>query len=439
MVPETRYAQVRDRMVAYQVVGSGPIDVLVINPANLPVDLMWDEPSLVRFLDRLSSFSRCIWSDLWGIGASDPRPRSEGRTLESSVEDMVGVLDAVGCERVAVLDVGGGKNGQLFAATHPERTRALVLDGPIARSQQSVDDPEGWSEDEVDRRMSVLHTVWGTGGTVRFLAPSLANDPRLVRWFARCERLSCTPGAAVRGFRAWYKTDTRHVLPAIKVPTLVLIRPGHRITAQSRYVADHIEGARLVEVPGELLFFAGDTGLMLDAIEEFLTGKLPTHDLDRVLATVVFTDLVGSTEQAARLGDRRWRALLGSHDTLVRGELERFRGREIKSMGDGFLATFDGPGRAVRCAAAIRDVVRGLGAEVRVGVHTGEIELQDDDVGGIAVHIAQRVMAEAQPGEIVVSSTVRDLVAGSGITFEERGATSLRGVPEQWRLFAATL
>ncbi|HEV3233210.1 MAG TPA: adenylate/guanylate cyclase domain-containing protein [Candidatus Dormibacteraeota bacterium] len=439
MVPETRYAQVRDREVAYQVVGDGPIDVLVINPSYLPIDLMWDEPSLVRFLDRLSSFSRCIWSDLWGIGASDPRPRSEARILESGVDDMVGVLDAVGCERVAVLDVAGGKNGQLFAATHPERTRALVLDGPSARMLSADDYPEGVPEGDVDRRLSRIGAGWGTGAMLQALAPSVARDERLLRWFARCERLSVTPSEAVRGFRTWYETDTRHVLPAIKVPTLVTLRPGHRTNAQSKYVAEHIEGARIVEVPGELLFFVGDTRPMLDAVEEFVTGKLPAHDIDRVLATVVFTDLVSSTEQAARLGDRRWKELLLAHDSLVRGELERYRGREIKSTGDGFLATFDGPGRAVRCAAAMRDAVRGVGVEMRVGVHTGEIELQDDDVGGIAVHIAQRVMSQAQPGEIVVSSTVRDLVAGSGITFEDRGATDLRGVPDQWRLFAAAV
>lgn len=439
MVPETRYAQVRERMVAYQVFGDGPIDLLVTNLAYLPIDLMWDEPSAVRFLDRLSSFSRCIWTDSWGIGASDPLPRSEVRLLESAVDDMVGVLDSVGCERVAVLDVAGGQTGQMFAATHPERTQALVLDGPSARWQQGADYPEGVPEGDVERRLARLRVGWGTGAMLQFLAPSVAADPRLLRWFARCERLSCTPDEAVRRFRVAYETDTRHVLPAIKVPTVVFLRPGHRSNGQSRYVADHIEGARVVEVPSDLLYFAGDKGPMLDAIEEFLTGKLPPHDIDRVLATVVFTDLVGSTEQASRLGDRRWKELLAAHDTLVRGELQRFRGREVKSTGDGFLATFDGPGRAVRCADAIRETLRGLGVEVRVGIHTGEIELQDDDIGGIAVHIAQRVMAAAGPGEIVVSSTVRDLVAGSGITFEDRGATDLRGLPEQWRLFAATV
>jgi class 3 adenylate cyclase len=240
--------------------------------------------------------------------------------------------------------------------------------------------------------------------------------------------------------RTAYDADMRQVLPAVTVPTLVLVRPGHRMNDQSRYVAKHIDDARLVELPGgEMLYFAGDTEPMLDAIEEFLTGKLPTHDVDRVLSTVVFTDVVGSTEHATRLGDRRWRELLATHDTLVRGELVRFRGREVKSMGDGFLATFDGPGRAVRCACAIQDAIRGLGVELRVGVHTGEIELQGDDVGGIAVHIAQRVMADAQPGEVVASSTVRDLVAGSGIAFDDRGLRRLKGLTDEWRLYAATV
>jgi class 3 adenylate cyclase/pimeloyl-ACP methyl ester carboxylesterase len=421
------------------VIGDGPIDVLVVNRGGVPIDHMWDEPSFVRTLDRLSSFGRLICFDSWGMGASAPLPRVEARVLESAVDEMVGLLDAVGCERAAVLDFGGGWASMLFAATHPERARALVLHSPSARLRKAADYPEGLSEDEIERRLTGFWRTWGTGGVLRFIAPSVVGDARLVRWLARCERLSTTPDEALWRMRAWFETDLRDVLSAINVPTLVVTLPGHKTTAPSRYVAEHIEGARIIAVPSELLFFAGDTGPMLDAIEEFLTGKLPTHDIDRVLATVVFTDVVGSTEQAARLGDRRWRELLASHDSLVRGELERFRGRAVKSMGDGFLATFDGPGRAVRCASAIRDAVMGLGVEVRVGVHTGEIELQDDDVGGIAVHIAQRVMTAAQPGEVVVSSTVRDLVAGSGITFEDRGARELRGVPEQWRLFAATV
>ena len=438
VVPETRYATLRDRQVAYQVVGDGAIDVLVANVGYLPVDLMWEEPTLVRFIERLSSFSRTIWFDLWGMGASAPLPRTEARLAESMVDDMVGLLDTLDCERAAVLDLGGSWAGQLFAATHPERTRALVLHSPTARLRKAADYSEGFSVEEVERRLSALRDAWGTGRMVQSVAPSLAEDARFVRWFARCQRLSLTPDEALWRFRGWYEGDWRHVLPAIKVPTLVFVRPG-RTTNQSRYVAEHIDGARLVEVPAELLFFAGDTEPMLDAIEEFLTGRLPVHDVDRVLATVVFTDLVGSTAHAARLGDRRWGELLAAHHTLVRDALQRFRGREVKSTGDGFLATFDGPGRAVRCASAIRDAVRGLGLDVRIGLHTGEIELQADDIGGIAVHIAQRVMGEAQPGEILASSTIRDLVAGSGITFEDRGTRQLRGVPDAWHLFAATV
>jgi class 3 adenylate cyclase len=438
MVPETRYARIGGRHVAYQVVGDGPVDVLVNSPVFSPIDLMWEDPNLARFLERLSSFSRSIWFDSWGTGASDPVPLIEASLVESVVDDMVGLLDAVGCERAAVLDLSGGWPAVLFAATHPERTRALVLDRPSARAREAGDYPEGFSDEQVDRRLSTFERMWGAGEALRFLAPTMVGESRFVRWFARCERLSFPPGELMSRYGPWYDTDMRQVLPAVKVPTLVLICPGHKITDQSRYVATHVDGARLVELPGSaMLYFVGDTRPMLDAIEEFLTGRVPDHDVDRVLATVVFTDVVGSTEHAARIGDRRWRELLATHDTLVRGELVRFRGREVKSMGDGFLATFDGPGRAVRCACAIRDAVSGLGVELRVGLHTGEIELQGDDVGGIAVHIAQRVMAEAQPGEVVASSTVRDLVAGSGIVFEDRGPRRLKGLSDEWRLYAA--
>jgi class 3 adenylate cyclase len=341
---------------------------------------------------------------------------------------------------VAVLDFSSSWFGQFFAATHPERTRALVLDGPTARIQEAIDYPEGLSGPEVEKRLSRVAEVWGTGGMLRHLAPSVAGDDRVIEWAARCERISCTPDEAVARWRGWYDADVRALLPAINVPTLVLVRQGHRTTDQHRYVARHIKGARSVELPGpDRAYFAGDTRPMLDAIEQFLTGKLPTYEIDRVLSTVVFTDIVGSTDHASRLGDGRWRELLAAHDAAVRAELERFRGREIKSTGDGFLATFDGPGRALRCASAIRDDVQGLGVEVRIGLHTGEIELQGEDVGGIAVHIAQRVMAEAHPGEIVVSSTVKDLVAGSGIVFEDRGMRELRGVSEPWRLFSASI
>jgi class 3 adenylate cyclase len=437
MPAETRYAQVGDRQVAYQVVGDGPVDLLVVPPAHFPVDLMWEVPSLVAFRDRLSSFSRSIWFDAWGSGASAPLPHAAGGLAESVV-DVLGVLDAVGSQQVAMVDLAGGPYSLLFGASHPERTRALVLDSPTARFRSAPDYPEGLSEAELNRRLSGILTTWGTGRRLRFLAPSMAEDERFVRWLARCERLSHTPDEACSRFRAWFDFDIRAVLPVIRVPTLVVVRPDHRLTAQSRYVAAHVEGARAVELSSaELLFFAGDTRPMLDAIEEFLTGRLPAHDTDRALATVVFTDLVQSTEHLARVGDRRWRELLATHDTLVRSELHRFCGREVQSTGDGFLARFDGPARAVRCASAIREAVRGLGLEMRIGVHTGEVELQGENIGGIAVHIAQRVMTEAQAGEIITSSTVRDLVAGSGLIFEDRGLHRLKGLADDWRLYAA--
>jgi class 3 adenylate cyclase len=391
----------------------------------------------VRLIERLASFARCVWWDSWGLSSSDRLPIREARLVESAVDDMIGLLDAIGWERPVVLDVGGGWSGLQFAATHPERTRALVLDHPSARVRVADDYPEGLSEQQAERRLAGIWAGWGSAAMLRFLAPGMAGDERFVRWFARCERLACTPDYARWLFRGWYEMDLRALLPVINVPTLVLVRSRHHIAAQSKYVASHIQGGRVVELPGDLLFFAGLAEPMLDAIEDFTTGRLPDDEVNRALATVLFTDLVGSTEHAARMGDRRWRELQAAHDKLVRAELHRFRGREVKSMGDGFLVTFDGPGRAIRCACAITDAMRELGIEVRIGAHTGEVELQGDDIGGIAVHIAARVTDTARPGEVLVSSTVRDLVAGSGIHFDDRGTTELRGIPEAWRLFAA--
>ena len=324
-----------------------------------------------------------------------------------------------------------------FAATHPERTSALVLINPSARFRRADDYPEGLADEDVEAVLAAVRDRWGTGETLRLLAPSMAGDARFARWLARCERLSMPPQDASWRFRASFEVDVRHLLGAIRVPTLVVVRAGWPGSEQGRYVAEHIDGARYVELPGEdFLFFVGDTGPLLDAIEEFVTGRLPRHEVDRVLATVLFTDVVGSTDQVAGMGDRRWSELLATHDGLTRAELERFRGREIRTTGDGFLATFDGPGRAVRCACAIRDAVRAIGIQVRVGLHTGEIELHGDEIGGIAVHIAQRVQALAQPDEVLVSRTVADLVGGSGIPFADRGTHALKGVPNQWQLFA---
>jgi class 3 adenylate cyclase len=435
-VPETVYAKTSGGSVRYQVVGVGPPDVLVTKPAFLPVDLMWEDPRFVRFLNGLSSFSRHIWFDSRGMGSSDPIAPVEGRVIESVVDDMIAVLDELGCERVVVF--GAASHSALqFAATHPERTSALVLINPTAGFRRADDYPDGLTDEEVEAALAMVRDRWGTGEMLGFFAPSVAGDARFARWLARCERLSMPPQVASWVFRAAFEVDVRHLLAAIRVPTLVVVNAGGFGYEQSRYVVEHIDGAHYVELPAEdNLFFVGDTGPLLDAIEEFVTGRLPRQDVDRVLVTVMFTDVVGSTDQAAGMGDRRWSELLATHDGLTRAELERFRGREIRTTGDGFLATFDGPGRAVRCACAIRDAVHAIGINVRCGLHTGEIELHGDDIGGIAVHIAQRVQAFAQPDEVLVSRTVTDLVGGSGIAFADRGTHALKGVPDPWHLFA---
>ncbi|MDQ6854317.1 MAG: adenylate/guanylate cyclase domain-containing protein [Actinomycetota bacterium] len=361
----------------------------------------------------------------------------EGRLVESMVDDMVAVLDERGCERVVVLDTTAGVPALQFAATHPERTNALVLINPTARVRRADDYPEGFSNEDVEEILAAVRDRWGTGEVLGGLAPSMADDTRFARWFTRCERLSGSPQSAYWRHRASVEVDVRHLLGAIRVPTLVVVRAGWQGLEQARYVAENIKGARYVELPAEdTLFFAGDTGPLLDTIEEFVTGRLPRHEVDRALATVLFSDVVGSTDQAAGMGDRRWSELLATHDGLTRAEFERFRGREIRTTGDGFLATFDGPGRAVRCAGAIRDAVRAIGIHVRVGLHTGEIELHGDDIGGIAVHIAQRVQALAQTDEVLVSRTVADIVGGSGIAFADRGTHTLKGIPNAWQLFA---
>jgi class 3 adenylate cyclase len=436
-VPETVYAQSSGGRIAYQVVGAGPPDVLATKPPWIPVDLMWDEPRLVRFLNGLSSFSRHIWFDIRGTGSSDPIALVEGRLVESTVDDMVAVLDELGCERVVVLGAFGQPALQ-FAAVHPDRTSALVLINPSARVPRAEDYPEGLADEDIGALLATVRDRYGSGVVLGGgSAPSAAGDARFAQWVARCERLAVSPEDAYWRVRGGLEIDIRHLLPAIRVPTLVAVCAGWQGYERSRSLAEHINGARYVELPGEdYLFFVGDTAPLLDTIEEFVTGRLPRHDVDRVLATVLFTDVVSSTDQAAGMGDRRWSELLATHDSLTRAELERFRGREIQTTGDGFLATFDGPGRAVRCACAIRDAVRAIGIQVRVGLHTGEIELHADDIGGIAVHIAQRVQAFAQPDEVLVSRTVADLVGGSGIAFADRGTHALKGVPNKWQLFA---
>jgi class 3 adenylate cyclase/pimeloyl-ACP methyl ester carboxylesterase len=436
-VPDTVYAKTSGGRIGYQVVGAGPPDVLVTVPPFLPVDLMWDEPRLVRFLNGLSSFSRHIWFDTRGTGSSDPIAPVEGRLIESVVDDGIAVLDDLGCERVIVLGGSTGQAAVQFATAHPERTSALVLINPAARLRRADDYPEGFPDEVVEAALATVRDRWGTGEMLSLSAPTADGDPRFARWLARCERVSMPPQAADWSFRAAWEVDVRHLLGAIRVPTLVVVNAGWFGAEQSRYVAEHIDGARHLELAGaDSFFFLGDTGPLLDAIEAFVTGRLPRHDADRVLATVMFTDVVSSTDQVAGMGDRRWAELLATHDGLTRAELERFHGREIRTTGDGFLATFDGPGRAVRCACAIRDAVRAIGINMRVGLHTGEIELHGDDISGFAVHIAQRVQGLAQPDEVLVSRTVTDLVGGSGMRFADRGTHVLKGVPDPWQLFA---
>ena len=438
--PETQYTKSEGGHVAYQVLGEGPRDLVFVPNWGSNVDAMWEEPSLARFLRRLATFSRVICFDKRGCGVSDPVPLAALPTLEHWMEDVRSVMDAVGSRRTALLgDAEGGQMAMLFAATYPERVSALVLTNTAARHRRDADYPWGVPSRSVAPYLQRLEELWGTGGLIDIMAPGLAHDVRLRRWFARYERLSLAPGAVTAMYTVQFERDLRSVLPTIRVPTLVLHRTGnqHIRVGHGRYLGEHIPGAKYVELPGdEHYFHLGDTEGMLGEIEEFLTGVRPAAEVDRVLATVLFTDIVGSTEHAATLGDRAWRALLDTHNGIVRTQLTRHRGREVKTAGDGFLATFDGPARAIRCASSIRDEVRSLGIEVRAGLHTGECELMGDDVGGIAVHIGARVADEAGAGEVLVSSTVKDLVAGSGIRFADRGAHALKGVPGEWHLFA---
>ena len=434
MLPDTRYARNGDLRIAYQVVGQGPIDLVFVPGFISNIDLVWDDPVFAGFLTRLSAFTRLILFDKRGTGLSDRI--GDLPSLEVRMDDVRAVMDAAGSERAALFGISeGGAMTMLFAATYPERTHALALFGAYAHYGTWV-----VPADKLDGALARLDALWGTGEMVSVFGPSRAADPQFKTWWARFERLGGSPSAAVHLTRMNSEIDVRPILPSIRVPTLILHRPGDaRVSPEaSRYLAEHIPGAKYVEVPGEdHLLWCGDANRVADEIEEFLTGSRPEIEPDRVLATVLFTDIVDSTRQANEVGDQAWRSLLDRHDALVRREIGRFRGREIKTTGDGFLATFDGPARAVRCGQAITEAVRTLGLEVRVGAHTGEIEIRpDDDIGGIAVHIASRVMGLAGAGEVLVTGTVRDLVAGSSLAFEDRGQQALKGLPQEIRLFA---
>jgi pimeloyl-ACP methyl ester carboxylesterase len=438
--PDTRYARSGEVNIAYQVVGEGPLDLVFVSGWVSNLDLMWQEPSYARFLRRLASFSRLILFDKRGTGLSDRVPEADLPTLEARMDDVRAVLDAAGSERAALLGHSeGGPMCLLFAATYPERTVALVLIGTYARRLVGDGYPFGAEPEAYDSFLREIADGWGGAVGLEARAPSLVDDTRFRTWWSDYLRMSASPGAALALTRMNGEIDVRPALETIGVPTLVVHRTGDRSlpVEGARYLAERIRGARLVELPGiDHLPFVGDQDAILDEIEEFLTGVRRGADVDRVLATVLFTDIVGSTEWAVRLGDREWRDLLDSHHLLVRRALESWRGLEVDTAGDGFLATFDGPARAIRCACAIRDAVRGLGLEIRAGLHTGECEVHGETVAGIAVHIGARVAALAGHGEVLVSSTVRDLVAGSGIEFDERGEHELKGVPGRWRLYS---
>jgi class 3 adenylate cyclase len=358
------------------------------------------------------------------------------------MDDVTAVMDAAGCERAAIAGtLEGGPMAALFAATHPDRVSALVLYSTFARATWAPGYEWTWTAEERKARMDQLVEHWGEGLIAGSVAPSRTSDPRHMEWAGRLERLAASPGTIRRIFDLIGEFDVRDVLPSIRVPTLVLHRTGDQFikVEHSRYMAAHIPGAKLVELEGtDNLFSLGNTEAVLGEIEEFLTGERHDREPDRMLATVLFTDICGSTEQVAQMGDRSWRFMLERHDALFRRALERHRGREVKRTGDGFLATFDGPARAIRCASDVAGSVGSIGLQVRAGLHTGELEVMDGDLGGLAVHIAARVMDRAEPSEVLVSSTVKDLVVGSGIDFEERGSHELRGIPGEWQLYSVS-
>jgi len=437
MPPETRYAKSGDVNIAYQVVGDGPTDLVYVPGWVSNVELIWEKPKPTRFLERLASFSRLILFDKRGTGMSDRVSNGRLPTLEERMDDVRAVLDAVGSKRAALVGHSeGGSMSLLFAATYPERARALVLIGVFARRIRTDDYP--WAP-SLEERLETIETVerdWGVGLDITEMAPH--EDPALLEWYSTCLRRSASPGAAAALLRMNSQIDTRHVLPTIQIPTLVIHRTADRdVTVdEGRWIADQIPGARFVELPGdEHLVWAGDQDALLAEIEEFLTGTRSAQQYDRVLSTVLFTDIVGSTERARALGDRAWRDVLDEHHTRVRNVLDQHRGLEVDTAGDGFFASFDGPARGIRAACAIRDGVRQLGLEIRAGLHTGECELLRDKIGGIAVHTGARVAAAAEPGEVLVSSTVKDLVAGSGIVFADRGERELKGLGS-WRLYS---
>jgi pimeloyl-ACP methyl ester carboxylesterase/class 3 adenylate cyclase len=440
MTVETRYAKTGDIHIAYQVVGDGPVDIVLVAEFWHSIEVQWDQPELAAFLERLSSSGRLISFDQRGSGVSDPVSLRELTSLDLWMDDINVVMDEVGSESAVLYGIGGGGTiCMLFAATHPQRVSGLVLVNSFARLSRAPDYPWGRGPELEEEVQDVMRTGWGRGVFLDLVAPSRVGDEEFRRWWARYQRIGSSPGTVLSLRRMLGQIDVRDVLPSIRAPTLVLHRAQttwNRVE-HGRYLAEHIPGARLVEVPGaDHFFFLGDSDAILREIEQFVAGISGPPESDRQLSTVLFTDIVGSTSLAAEIGDKRWKDVLEAQRALVRRELGRFQGREIDTAGDGFFASFDGPARAVLCARVLRDAVRSLGIEIRAGLHTGEVELLAGGLAGVAVHIGQRVLAEAEPGEVLVSSTVKDLTAGSGLEFEDRGVHALKGVPEEWRLFA---
>jgi class 3 adenylate cyclase len=438
--PETHYARVDGLYLAYQVLGEGAIDLVLADQWVSHQEAQWDMPPVAEVRRRLAKIGRLITFDKRGVGMSDPVQIQSLPSIEAWIDDVRAVLDAAGSDRAALITtLGGGLMGLVFAATHPDRLRALIVVDGWARARVDADYPIGLSDAETSRR-GVAEMTWGQGLTLDAFAPSMRAVPGMRESWARYERFSASPGVSRAMIENLLNLDVRHVLPAIHVPTLVISHAD--VTSFGppfgRYIAEHVEGARFVELPGiDNLMWAGDQAAVVAEIAAFVSGAHPVQVSDRRLATVLFTDIVGSTKRAAEVGDRAWRELLGRHDELVRSCIERAGGRLVKTTGDGVLATFDGPGRALEASREISTSAPTLDLHVRAGLHAGEIEITPDDIIGLAVHVAARVSALAGPDEVLVSSTVRDLVFGSEVAFSDRGSRVLKGVPGRWHLYAA--
>jgi len=435
--PVTRYTQRCAASIAYQVIGQGPLDLIMVPGWVSHLEQTWEDPSYTRFLEKLASFSRLILFDKQGTGLSD---RITGiPTLEQRMDDVRTVMDEVGSQRAALFGVSeGGSMSVLFAATYPERTSALVLYGTIAKGWLVEGSNGALMQEQDESGDEKWRKEWGGPVGIENMAPSVAHDEFFRQWYAKFLRLSAGPTTVINLLRMYGQIDVSAILPSIHIPTLVLHRTADLAieVEQSRYLAEHIPGAKLVELVGnDHLWWVGDTEAIVNEIAEFLTGEQQTIEPDRVLATVLFTDMVDSTKRAAELGDRRWCDLLSNHHAMLSKQIERFRGRYVESTGDGCLATFDGPARAIRCALAINAESRRTGLEIRVGLHTGEIELKDKAIRGLSVHIAARVLGKAQPNEVWLSRTVKDLVVGSGFEFHEQGEFKLKGIPGEWQLY----